>query len=390
MADRSGTESLPTGIRIREGSIQIYFMCKRQRYEITLPHPPTAQGISAAVKIRSDLITKAKWGVLSDQDIAEAKGDIVEEEYIITENAVLFQEIAQKYLKFLTCNEGTKNDYRKILQHHWMPYFALTPIVRIRTEDIEEVIFNRDFQTAKTLNNCLTPLRGVFETAVKGKDISENPTENIKNRKVQVEVPDPFSRKEMNAVLDWLDKNLEGLDRFYYWYYELAFWTGCRPSEMIALRESDIDWFNKTFRINKSRVRGIEKNVTKTKNVREVYLNDRSERALRELVNFKNEQDYRTDYLMLCPETKEPFYNEKPPRLRLIEAMKGCMIRHRPAYNSRHTYATMLLMDGVNPVFVANQLGHSISMLEKRYAKWIHGEQNRIEISKLNTSTGTL
>jgi integrase len=36
-------------------------------------------------------------------------------------------------------------------------------------------------------------------------------------------------------------------------------------------------------------------------------------------------------------------------------------------------------------VFVANQLGHSISMLEKRYAKWIHGEQNRIEIAKLNT-----
>lgn len=46
----------------------------------------------------------------------------------------------------------------------------------------------------------------------------------------------------------------------------------------------------------------------------------------------------------------------------------------------------MLLMDGVNSIFVANQLGHSLQMLIKRYVKWIHGEQNRIEISKLNTT----
>lgn len=49
----------------------------------------------------------------------------------------------------------------------------------------------------------------------------------------------------------------------------------------------------------------------------------------------------------------------------------------------------MLLMDGVNPVFVADQLGDSLQMLIKRYAKWIHGDKNKIEIAKLNTSQGT-
>ena len=96
-----------------------------------------------------------------------------------------------------------------------------------------------------------------------------------------------------------------------------------------------------------------------------------------------------SDYVMICPETNAPFFNEKPPRLRMVEAMKSCMIRHRPAYNARHTYATMLLMDGVNPVFVADQLGHSLQMLIKRYAKWIHGDKNRIEMAKLNTTNGT-
>lgn len=68
---------------------------------------------------------------------------------------------------------------------------------------------------------------------------------------------------EMNALLNWMKRNLEGKNQFYYFYFELAFWCGCRPSEMIALRWSDIDWFNGTMRISKSRVRGVEKGVTK-------------------------------------------------------------------------------------------------------------------------------
>ena len=298
---------------------------------------------------------------------------------------MLFQEAAQKYLKQCESNMDTKKGYKNILEKHWMPHLALVPIHQITSDDIKEIIIEADFQTAKTLNNCLIPLRGVFSTALENKYISENPVQFIKNKKVQVDIPDPFSRAEMTALLSWLNTNLEDKDHFYYWYYEMAFWSGCRPSELIALRWADIDWFNGTIRINKSRVRGHEKNVTKTHVAREVYLNERSTQALKAIKDLK----LSSDYVMICPETNAPFFNEKPPRLRMVEAMKSCMIRHRPAYNARHTYATMLLMDGVNPVFVADQLGHSLQMLIKRYAKWIHGDKNRIEMAKLNTTNGT-
>ena len=43
--------------------------------------------------------------------------------------------------------------------------------------------------------------------------------------------------------------------------------------------------------------------------------------------------------------------------------MRATGIRQRPAYNTRHTYATVMLMSGLNPSFVANQLGHSLPML---------------------------
>lgn len=390
MADRTSDKSLPAGVRLRDGAIEINFTHNKKRVYITLPHPADAQGIKAADKIRGDLKNKAKWGILTDADIAKARGFEIEDNSIIVKNGVLFQEVAQKYLRQWDGDINTKKGYVSQLNYHWMPLLALMPIQDITHDDIRELIILKEFKSAKTLNNCLVSLRGVFETAIHSKIISDNPMNGIENKKIQASIPDPFTRAEMNALLDWLDKNSEGEERFYYWYFQLAFWTGCRPSELFALRDSqkqsDIDWFNETLRISKARVRGVEKNTTKTHNARDVYLNDRSKLALQELIKFKKEHGIVSEYLLICPETREPIYGEDTPRARLVKAMNALGIRHRPAYNCRHTYATMLLMDGINPVFVADQLGHSLEMLMKRYAKWMHGDKNRIEMSKLNTN----
>ncbi|SEM18991.1 hypothetical protein [Acinetobacter sp. DSM 11652] len=82
---------------------------------------------------------------------------------------------------------------------------------------------------------------------------------------------------------------------------------------MIALRKSVIDWFKGTFKVNKSHVRGLEKKVTKTHTSREVYLNERLTLALKALLQFKKDQGYQTDYVMLCPKMKESLFNKKPP-----------------------------------------------------------------------------
>lgn len=321
--------------------------------------------------------------MLTEADLAAARGEWVNDNSVVVEDGVLFQEIAQKYLKHCEANPDSKKDYISALNKHWMPRMALIPIHDITSDLIRDIISDIGFKSDKTFNNCLVPLRGVFDKAIELRLITpaDNPMSMIKNKKVQSGLPDPFTRDEMNALLNWLDKNLVDKDHFYYWYFEVAFWTGCRPSELYALRWKDIDWFNESVIINKSRVRGVEKQVTKTHTAREVYLNDRSKRAFEALEAMK----LSDDYVMICPETSQPFYNEKPARMRLIEAMKATRVRRRPAYNARHTYATMLLMSDVNPVFVANQLGHSLQMLIKRYGRWLHGDQNKIEVSKLNT-----
>jgi integrase len=40
-------------------------------------------------------------------------------------------------------------------------------------------------------------------------------------------------------------------------------------------------------------------------------------------------------------------------------------------------------MAGMNPAFVANQLGHSVQMLLSVYSRWVSGDQDDIEMGKL-------
>jgi integrase len=49
-------------------------------------------------------------------------------------------------------------------------------------------------------------------------------------------------------------------------------------------------------------------------------------------------------------------------------------IRYRRPYQTRHTYASMMLTAGESPVWLASQMGHcDLSMIGRIYARWIDG-----------------
>ncbi|SAK64110.1 Bbp50 [Caballeronia hypogeia] len=50
-----------------------------------------------------------------------------------------------------------------------------------------------------------------------------------------------------------------------------------------------------------------------------------------------------------------------------------------------------MLMAGMTPAFCARQLGHTVEMFLRTYAKWIDGSQNDMEMATLeNALTGPL
>jgi integrase len=142
------------------------------------------------------------------------------------------------------------------------------------------------------------------------------------------------------------------------------------PSEIIPLSWADIDWNRRTVRVDKGWVDGALKRSTKTNHVRDVHLNDR---ALAALERAKLHSFMRGEQIFLNPVTHQPHGWDSTLRDGYWNpCLKRLGIRRRVPYNTRHTFATVLLMAGVNPAYIAKQLGHAnAKMLFERYAQWI-------------------
>lgn len=61
-------------------------------------------------------------------------------------------------------------------------------------------------------------------------------------------------------------------------------------------------------------------------------------------------------------------------------------VRQRPPYNCRMTYATMRAMSGMNPAFIAQQLGHRVQMLLSPHACRLTASTDRVGKKKLQNA----
>ncbi|MGE6992852.1 integrase [Pseudomonas sp. NPDC047961] len=76
--------------------------------------------------------------------------------------------------------------------------------------------------------------------------------------------------------------------------------------------------------------------------------------------------------------------SENTPKRHLNAALKALGICQRRQYATRHTYATVCLMAGMTPAFVAKQLGHGVQVLLERYARWMNRSvRGFLELEKL-------
>lgn len=350
-----------TGVEIHKGRVRISFKWPkvdgRRVYETTGEKPSNA-GLDRAAKLRDEVIRAIEFDRFNyaeyfpDSPRAQSSG------------GATFYDFAKKFIakKETEISETTVGEYRKVLNYYWLPRFGANSISGIGTGDVQDAIFDLDLGqvTGKTFNNILTPLRGVFSVAVDYGVIKANPCDRIRNKKHQSPPPDPLEVDEMYAVLeavrsDWLT------------YFQVAFGTGMRPSELIALRWGDIDFRQQTITVQRGFVRHITKD-TKTHRARNVRLNALSMAGLKAQ---KTATFVGGDIVFTNPATGRPIPDEKTPRDIWNAALKKAGVRHRKAYSTRDTYISVALSSGKNPYRVADQAGNSVTVIERHYGKWI-------------------
>lgn len=375
------TAQLPEGIDTRGDRIRIRFTWNGERIAETYPFPATPENIQRAGRLRREVAQRIEFGTFTIDDYRN---------YFPNSKRIpqlgsgdLFGALAQSWLDGLEVSAATRAEYKKTLNKYWMPQLAARPVRGIRPSELRTLIRGIEWRSAKTRNNSLIPLRGILEMAVEDELIDRNPMAKIKNQEHQRPKPDPFSREEMETILNWLKDEYLGVEAIHMAYFLFGFFTGMRTSEMLALRWSDIDFRRGYARVEKAQSKGRMNDRTKTAKVRDVLL---SSRALEALAIAKPLTFLAGAEVFRSPRTGEAYTTEKSQRFVFTRALKKLGVRHRPAYNTRHTYATLLLMAGANPHFVAAQLGHSVTMTLTVYSTWIQGDSDRAELAKLEAT----
>ncbi len=215
----------------------------------------------------------------------------------------------------------------------------------------------------RRINLVLQSARLCLDGAVRRGWLKENPARVIHDLREERREPDPFSLDEVTKFLtDGLQTEWERR------YFEVAFFTGLRPSEQIGLQWDDIDGSRHLICVRRG-VGRFGKGDTKTEgSVREVHMLPRVRRALKA-------QRAATDgrSVWVFPNDRGGALNITNLRERVWRpAIRRGGLRERTMYQTRHTFATLALSSGEALDWVSKMLGHrTTQMVIRHYQKYV-------------------
>jgi integrase len=180
------------------------------------------------------------------------------------------------------------------------------------------------------------------------------------------EPPDPFTPAERDSILDHYYRH----NRFWYPFLCFQFWTGARPSETAALRESDVDLRRGTVFIHRSRVEGAENKPKTRASKRTIHLYPNVLQVLRD-ARPTPAHAKPDDYFFVGSQGGPVYTRAWGEDYGFYSALTRLKIRKRKFYATRHTFISWALTQGGNAYGIAKYCGTSVEMIEKNYGKYM-------------------
>ena len=199
----------------------------------------------------------------------------------------------------------------------------------------------------KSVNRKIATLKSLYKYLLGREYLDSSPVAQIKPLKTEKELPSFVKEDEMITLLDQVEftSDFQGCrDRL---LLELFYATGIRLAELDGLKETDVNFYEKTIRVlgkrNKERIIPIGNSLIA---------------LVKEYINYKRIEGMNSAFLLLT-DTGDPLY----PMFvyRKVKKYLGQIttLSKKSPHVLRHTFATHLLNKGADLNAVKDLLGHT-------------------------------
>ncbi|MFH1014692.1 MAG: tyrosine-type recombinase/integrase [Nitrospirota bacterium] len=283
---------------------------------------------------------------LAENVLRKLRVEIAENKYldIKKEQKIKFEDFADEYLELHSKPNNRswfKSDRHNLnnLKAHFSGKYLheITPLLieKYKVERSREV-------SPATVNRNLACLKSMFNRAIEWDKAQENPVRKVKlfrenNKRLRY-----LEREEIVKLLANCKRNLKSI-------VIVALNTGMRKGEILGLKWHDVDF-----------KRGIIYLLnTKNSEKREIPMNEQVKTAL-----IRTRKHARSPYIFCKPDGK-PYGDIKKS---FFTAMKKSDIINFRFHDLRHTFASQLVMSGIDLNTVRELLGHKSLEMTLRYS----------------------
>ena len=258
-----------------------------------------------------------------------------------------------KYLKFeKRLSENTVVSYETDLDQFlsfYKEYSNSQKIEKVDKRTIRSWIVKLSISnlSAKSINRKIASLKSFFKFLVKRDLIKKNPSSHINSLKTDQKIPSFIKERDINFLFKNIDIKEDFTGQRDLLMLELLYGTGIRISELINIKNSDINFTKKEIKVigkrNKERIIPLHNNA--------IY-------QTKKYLKLAEKEGYKNQYLLFTKKGEKIY-----PMLinRIVKKHLSTLIKSKK-YNPhllRHTFATHILNKGGDLNSIKDLLGHS-------------------------------
>lgn len=285
----------------------------------------------------------------------------------IQPNKILYKEyLLERFLedKMTKVKKQTLNTYRWIVEKHIIPAIGDVELTKLSPMIIQE-LYNKLTKEKALSDENIQKVHTLINDSLKKAErwglIARNPAALVDRPKAVKKEIIVWNVEEVRRFLKYAKKSGR-----YYIAFLLALTTGMRQGEILGLRWKDVDFENGCVRITQT-LSSDGKDLlpyTKTKSgSRTIDLPEETVTDLKKHWLFirgerEKNRSYKNLDLVVCTEFGTPTHKSNIRRV-FKSIIKKADIPKIRFHDMRHTHATLLLLQGVNPKIVSERLGHA-------------------------------